>query len=453
MKPSMHLNLGQSLTLTPQLQQAIRLLQLSTLELSHEVSEIIESNPMLELDDSSPMNQPEPQWQQMGTRSSRASTEDLPDYENYYSAPVSLQDHLTWQMELTPFSEMDRAIATAIIESINEDGFLTSELTDIQQSISMPFGHSSPGLDEIEVVLHRIQRFDPIGCGARSLSECLMLQLGQLSRDTPWISQAEHIIHHHLEWLGQKNYRDLMRKMKLSESELTGVLKLIHSLHPKPGSIIDDIKPDYVIPDVLVSKQQGRWQVELNPEAIPRLRINANYAALARQVDSKNDSDFMKNHLQEARWFLKSLQSRNETLLKVASRIVHYQQGFLEHGEEAMKPLVLHVIAEDLGLHESTISRVTTQKFMHTPRGVFELKYFFSSHVNTESGGECSSTAIRALIKKLVAAENPRKPLSDNEMAKLIAEQGIQVARRTIAKYRESLGIPPSNERKSLLGR
>jgi len=460
MKASLQLNMSQSLTLTPQLQQAIRLLQLSTMELSQEVQQLIESNPMLELEESTPVvsgesltfREGETQWQDSSPRSPRSSSaEDLPDYENYYTAPVSLQDHLTWQMELTPFSELDRAIATAIIDTINDDGFLTSDLSDIEATVTVPDGHAPPGLDEIEAVLHRIQRFDPIGCGSRNLTECLLLQLNELPPETPWRSQSEHIIRQHIDWLGQHNYRDLMRKTKLAEHELAEVLKLIHSLHPKPGSIIDDVKPDYIVPDVLVGKQNGRWLVELNPESVPRLRINANYAALARQVGNKADSEFLKNNLQEARWFVKSLQSRNETLLRVATRIVHYQKGFLERGEEAMKPLVLHVIAEDLGLHESTISRVTTQKFMHTPRGVFELKYFFSSHVNTSSGGECSSTAIRALVKKLIASENPRKPLSDNEMAKLIGAEGIQVARRTIAKYRESLGIPPSNERKSLL--
>ncbi len=277
------------------------------------------------------------------------------------------------------------------------------------------------------------------------------MQLSQLPKTTDYINTAHKLIEHHLDALGSHDYAGITKKLKLKESHLREALRLIQSLNPRPGSEIEQPAPEYIIPDIIVRKHKSQWLVELNAEALPRLRINNNYASMVQRANSSRDNVFMKNHLQEARWFLKNLQSRNETLLKVASRIVEYQQDFFAQGEEAMKPLILADIAEAVGMHESTISRVTTQKYMHTPRGLFELKYFFSSHVNTTEGGECSSTAIRALIKKIVAEENIRKPLSDNKIANLLGEQGIKVARRTIAKYRESLNIPPSNERKRLV--
>jgi len=251
--------------------------------------------------------------------------------------------------------------------------------------------------------------------------------------------------------LGNRDYAQLLRRSRLKEDQLKHVLGLITSLNPRPGNVIDRTEPDYVIPDVIVYKRNERWRVELNPEIAPRIRVNASYASLIKRADSSVDNTYMRDQLQEAKWFIKSLQSRNETLLKVTTRIVEHQQGFLDQGEEAMKPLILSEIALAVGMHESTISRVTTQKFMHTPRGIFELKYFFSSHVSTDAGGECSSTAIRAMIKKLIAAETPKKPLSDSKIATMLGKQGIQVARRTVAKYREALQIPPSNERKRLV--
>ena len=298
---------------------------------------------------------------------------------------------------------------------------------------------------------HRIQLFDPVGCCSENLKECLDIQLSQLPEDTPFISAARLLIHSHLEALGSRDYSLVMRKTKLKEHQLREALNLIQSLNPRPGAEIGQTEPEYVVPDISVRKIKERWVVELNSESLPKVRINSSYASLVQRANNNRDNVFMKNQLQEARWFLKNLQSRNETLVKVASQIVDFQQGFLEHGEEAMKPLVLADIAQAVDMHESTISRVTTKKYMHTPRGVFELKYFFSSHVSTNSGGECSSTAIRALIKKLVSEESPRKPLSDNKIATMLGEQGIKVARRTIAKYRESLHIPPSNERKRLV--
>lgn len=287
--------------------------------------------------------------------------------------------------------------------------------------------------------------------GARDLRECLLLQLRQLDADTPWLTEAKRLTGDYLDLLGSRDYSQLMRRLKLKEDDLRQVIELIQSLNPRPCSQISANEPEYVVPDVLVRKHNERWLVELNQEAVPRLRVNPQYAGFVRRADSSADNTFMRNQLQEARWFIKSLQSRNETLMKVATQIVEHQRGFLEYGDEAMKPLVLHDIAEAVGMHESTISRVTTQKFMHTPRGIYELKYFFSSHVSTSEGGECSSTAIRAIIKKLVAAENQKKPLSDSKIAGLLEAQGIQVARRTVAKYRESLGIAPSSERKRLI--
>lgn len=486
MKPSLQLRIGQQLTMTPQLQQAIRLLQLSTLELQQEVQEALEANPLLEQEepdrDVSNENERDEDLQQLqsATADSMESDEaikqesipdDLPvdsTWEDVISAaPVSsgssiahdddmpfqgettenLQEHLLWQMRLTPFTETEQAIAIAIIDAVADSGYLSSPIEDIQQSIGDP----ELELDEIETVLKRIQLFDPIGVAARSAQECMLIQLRQLAPETPWLKEAMMLVDQHIDLLGNRDFRTLMRRTKLREEELREAMRLIHSTNPRPGSAIIKGDDQYVIPDVAVVKKRGQWQVELNPDAVPRIRINAQYAAMSKQCTKAADSQFIRSHLQEAKWFLKSLESRNDTLLKVARCIVKRQQDFFEYGEEAMKPMVLNDIAEEVEMHESTISRVTTQKYMHTPRGIFELKYFFSSHVATENGGECSSTAIRALIKKLVAAENPAKPLSDSKMAELLAEQGIMVARRTIAKYREALSIPPSNQRKSLL--
>ena len=496
MKPSLQLRFGQQLTMTPQLQQAIRLLQLSTIELQQEIQEALDANPLLEAEDEYDSFNPEPKepaepadskatdvdhnaddsFEPAEPDSSEAMTEqniqeDLPldnNWDDLVSAePVSagssassdedmvyqgetsqsLQDYLRWQMELTPFSDTDRAIAEIIIEAIDDNGLLTISCDDILDSL----GQDDVEADEVEAVIKRIQLFDPVGVGARSVQECLLVQLRQFDPDTPYLAEAQSLIRDHTEFLANRDFRSLMRVTKLKEDELKEVMRLIHSLNPRPGADVIREEQQYVIPDVSVMKVKGRWQVELNPDAMPKVRINQQYAAMSRTAKSSADTQFIRSHLQEAKWFLKSLESRNETLLKVANCIVQQQQAFFEHGEEAMKPMVLNDVAEMVGMHESTISRVTTQKYMHTPRGIFELKFFFSSHVSTESGGECSSTAIRAFIKKLVAAENPAKPLSDSKMAEILLEQGINVARRTIAKYRESLFIPPSNQRKTLL--
>ena len=382
-----------------------------------------------------------------GTNSSASSSYNADDQPEVYTASSeSLHEHLAWQLKMTPFSETDAAIAEVVIDEINDDGFLNSSVEEITAS----FEDIEIEVDEVEAVLRQIQNFDPAGVGARDLKESLSIQLHHQPNDTDLREYAITLVEKYFDLLANREYAQLMRKMKLSEEDLKDVIQLIQSMNPRPGSQITANQPEYIIPDVTVKKMNGRWKVELNPDAAPKLRINSTYANMIKNVKNSSDNDYMKNHLQEARWFIKSLLSRNETLLKVSNCIVERQKDFLEYGEEAMRALVLHDIAEAVEMHESTISRVTTKKYMHTPRGIFELKYFFSSHVSTASGGECSATAIRALIKKLIAAETPKKPLSDNKIATILEEQGINVARRTVAKYRESLAIPPSNERKRL---
>jgi RNA polymerase sigma-54 factor len=383
------------------------------------------------------------------TRYSRAEDEDWDPYERYAGASESLRDYLYWQMRLTRFDDRELAIATAIIDAIDESGYLTLSLAELCQGLRDEFAVTP---DEAEAVLKRVQHFDPQGVGARNPAECLLLQLEALPADTPWLAEASRLVEQHLELLANHDFTALMRRLKVSREGLQGIISLIQSLDPHPGARLSNAAPQYVVPDVLVYRQRQVWRVELNPENTPKLRINARYAALARRAGPSNDVACLKNHLQEARWFLKSLQNRNETLLRVATCIVERQREFLERGDEYMKPLILRDIAEVLGMHESTISRVTTQKYMHTPRGIYELKYFFSSHVGTSDGGECSSTAIRAMIRKLIQAEDPGKPLSDEKIAKLLGEaEGIQVARRTVAKYREAMAIPSSSDRKRLV--
>ncbi|QIZ77892.1 RNA polymerase factor sigma-54 [Ferrimonas lipolytica] len=486
MKTSLQLKLGQQLTMTPQLQQAIRLLQLSTLDLQQEIQEALDSNPLLEQSDddfnnqdqeASPESQDSPSasvteqaaldtsealsqtdlgdnlpldstWDDVYSAAPAAAASGPRDDDDSYQGETSddLQSHLLWQMGLTPMSDTDQAIATTLIDAIDEYGYLTIPVADVLTAV----GRDDIELDEVEAVRKRIQQFDPVGCVSIDLSECLKVQLLQHNADTPWRDQAINLLDEHMDLLANRDFRTLIRRTKLSETELKDTMDLIQSLNPRPGGQIAATPSEYVIPDVSVSKKQGRWVVELNPNAMPKIRINQQYAAIGNGARGSGDGQFVRGHLQEAKWFIKSLESRNETLMKVTNCIVQFQQGFLEFGEEAMKPMVLNDVAEVVEMHESTISRVTTQKYLHTPRGIFELKYFFSSHVSTDSGGEASSTAIRALIKKLVAAENPKKPLSDSKMAQILAEQGIQVARRTVAKYREALTIPPSNQRKML---
>ncbi len=500
LKQSVQLKIGQNLTMTPQLQQAIRLLQLSTLELQQQIQETLEENPMLEIaeeleehsEQSLKENEPDKndseqteaieeeysvsddpamgeleqneqipddlpvdtEWDSIyeppvsSPLSAPAGDDDRDFYENQSGSDESLQDHLMWQINLMPMSDQDRMIAESIIDALDEDGYLKESLEHLQESLSSD--EEPIEVDELEAVLHLIQQLDPIGCGSRDLSECLTLQLDQLNEDTPYLAAAKKLVRLYLEYLGSHDYKQLMRQLRLKEDDLKLVIQLIQTLNPRPGGLVSSGTAEYVIPDVYVRKEKGRWRVELNPDIAPRLQVNSLYAGYIKRADQSPDNTYLRNNLQEARWFIKSLQSRNETLLRVATAIVEHQRGFLEYGEEAMKPLILREIAEQLEMHESTISRVTTQKFMHTPKGLFEFKFFFSSHVATADGGECSATAIRAMIRKLVEEENRAKPLSDNKIASILVDRGINVARRTIAKYREAMTIPPSNERKRL---
>jgi RNA polymerase sigma-54 factor len=388
----------------------------------------------------------------------QSGSDDDWDLDQRNSVATSLHDHLRWQLNLCHLSDRDLLIGEAIVDAINDDGLLACGIEEICASLNSESGTDPEAdlddqveVDEVVAVLKLIQQFEPAGIAARDLGECLLLQLRQLPADTPWLAEAECLVGKHLAQLGDRDFTGLTRQLRLSEEALAEVVQLIQTLNPRPGGAIASEAAEYIVPDVFVVRRNQRWLVELNAEATPRLRINDTYASLIRRADNSTDNVYLKDHLQEARWFIKSLQSRNETLLKVASKIVERQRGFLEYGPEAMKPLVLADIAEAIGMHESTISRVTNRKYMHTPRGIFELKYFFSSHVSTQAGGEVSSTAIRAIIRKLTAEENPRKPLSDQKIAAILAEQNIVVARRTVAKYRESLAIPPSSERKRLV--
>ncbi|HFT8843571.1 TPA: RNA polymerase factor sigma-54 [Escherichia coli] len=477
MKQGLQLRLSQQLAMTPQLQQAIRLLQLSTLELQQELQQALESNPLLEqidtheeidtretqdsetLDTADALEQKEmpeelpldASWDTIYTAGTPSGTsgdyidDELPVYQG--ETTQTLQDYLMWQVELTPFSDTDRAIATSIVDAVDDTGYLTVPLEDILESM----GDEEIDIDEVEAVLKRIQRFDPVGVAAKDLRDCLLIQLSQFDKTTPWLEEARLIISDHLDLLANHDFRTLMRVTRLKEDVLKEAVNLILSLDPRPGQSIQTGEPEYVIPDVLVRKHNGHWTVELNSDSIPRLQINQHYASMCNNARNDGDSQFIRSNLQDAKWLIKSLESRNDTLLRVSRCIVEQQQAFFEQGEEYMKPMVLADIAQAVEMHESTISRVTTQKYLHSPRGIFELKYFFSSHVNTEGGGEASSTAIRALVKKLIAAENPAKPLSDSKLTSLLSEQGIMVARRTVAKYRESLSIPPSNQRKQLV--
>jgi RNA polymerase sigma-54 factor len=504
MKQSLDLKLGQHLTITPQLQQAIRLLQLSSLELQQEIQEALENNPLLEeLEEEPAVREPSEapveetataegggddsdgnealagdeqavdrdaaidddslreeltgsndDWEDNSESLSASATRNeggdgLPDIDARNSAPTTLREHLLWQMQMTIFSPTDRRIAEAVIDAINEDGYLTCSLEEIQQSLPNDLNVE---IDEVQAVLHQIQNFDPAGVAARDLSECLLLQMRILPPGTPHLDNARGVATpENLALLAGRDFKQLKRSTRLSPEDLQEAIQLIQHLNPRPGGSVTSSHAGYIAPDITVKKIRGVWRADLTSSAAPRLGINNQYEKLIRRGADTPDNKYLQDKLQEARWFIKSLVSRNETLLKVARAIVDRQRAFFEHGAEAMKPLVLHDIAEIVGMHESTISRVTTNKYMLTPRGIFELKYFFSSHVGTADGGTCSATAIRSLIKKLVEAEKPSKPISDSTIADILAEQGIHVARRTVAKYREALNIPPSSQRKSLV--
>ena len=489
MKPSLQLKLGQHLTMTPQLQQAIRLLQLSTMDLQTEIQQTLEENPMLEIEEESTssasereqQNKSESKLNQQDEQLDLERTQDLPDelpvdseWEDIYdiaTAGISnaiqaggenisdylenqsmqgdtLAEHLLWQLRNMSTSDTDFAIGIAIIDAINDDGYLTESAEEIHAGL---VDELDIELDEVEAVLHLIQHFDPLGVGARDLKECLLLQLDQFDESTEGLADVRMLIRDHLEQIGSRDYARLLKSTRLSEEKLQELIIFIQSLNPKPGSTISPNRAEYIIPDIFVRKVNGEWTISLNPESAPKIRINPLYAGYVKKSGRGKDSSYLRNSMQEARWFLKSLQSRSDTLLRVGKAIVDRQRLFLEYGDEGMKPMVLRDIAEELDMHESTISRVTTQKYMHTPRGVFEFKFFFSSHVSTADGGECSATAIRAMVKKLIENENPRKPMSDNKISAFLVKEGINVARRTVAKYREAMSIPPSNERKRLV--
>jgi RNA polymerase sigma-54 factor len=453
MKQTLQLKLSQHLTLTPQLQQSIRLLQLSTMELNQELEKFLADNPLLEREDSTAetaiprMNGEAATVQATAeeTRTEPAQTESAPseldwlaeaapsgggrddgeegDYPQLAADSPTLREHLLSQLSLTNLEPRDRNIAAVLIEALDEDGYLTQPLEELVELLPAELEIE---LDELQIALKHLQNLDPTGIGARDCAECLELQL-----------------------LATRDFARLRKTLQCSEDELRQAQHLIQSLNPRPGAAFTAVETRYIVPDVVVKKVKGVWVASLNPEAVPKLRINRMYAEIL-QSNRNNSGSQLSQQLQEARWLIKNVQQRFETILRVSQAIVDRQRHFFEHGEVAMRPLVLREIADTLGLHESTVSRVTTQKFMFTPRGIFELKYFFGSHVSTETGGACSATAIRALIKQLVAAEDAKKPLSDSKIAEILGQQGIVVARRTIAKYRESLHIPPVNLRKAL---
>lgn len=479
MKPSLQLKLTQHLTLTPQLQQSIRLLQLSTLELNQEVERFLQENPLLERDDESEdAGSPPPQTYEATTsapatesgeggeaREEAAPAADGEDNSWYEegggqgsrdedegeSAQVpadepTLRDHLNWQLNLLQLPDRDRQIVALLVDALDEDGYLSQSLEELAELLP-PELEIEP--EELKIGLRHLQHFDPPGVGARDLRECLLLQLKALPPGTPYVREATVVAEGYLDALASRDFQKLRKVLRCDESCLREVHRLITSLNPRPGAKYSRDVARYIVSDVIVRKVKGVWIASLNPEAIPKLRVNRMYAEI---LSRNRDASFQQlaGQLQEAKWLIKNVQQRFETIQRVSQAIVDRQRRFFEHGEVAMRPLVLREIAEALGLHESTVSRVTTQKFMATPRGIFELKYFFGSHVATETGGACSATAIRALIKQLVSAEDSKSPLSDSQLSEILGQQGIVVARRTVAKYRESLQILPVNLRKTI---
>ena len=458
LKPSLQLKLGQSLTMTPQLQQAIRLLQLPVLELNAQIQEALEENIMLEMEDLPDVPRTsnestveietlaiEESWREPRAEQSQDSGwngEGRPVQEFADESGQSLREHLLWQLEMEDFSTRQIIIGEAIVDSINDDGYLTIDLDEVAASVDEDTAITA---EEIQETLDKVQRLDPVGVGARSLSECIILQLRQLDASTPGLQLAIDLAAQHLDLVASREYGELRRSLRTSEEDLLAAIALVRGCNPKPGLAVSAVAAQYVIPDVFVRKIDKRWQVEISPTGVPRLSVNQQYASLLR---GNGDHSVLRSQLQEARWLIRSLEIRNETLMKVATSIVTRQTEFLDHGDESMRPMVLRDVAEEIGMHESTISRVTTNKFMHTPRGIFEFKYFFSSHLSSVDGEDQSSTSVRAKIRKFIAAENPAKPLSDSKIASLLAADGITVARRTVAKYREAMNITSSSERK-----
>ena len=477
MKHSLQLKLSQHLTLTPQLQQSIRLLQLSTVELNQELEKYLAENPLLERADleeapapvpppgSSPEQQAasapdeptrdEPaslEEQGFGDEapsgaSSRRDDDDRDDFTQFAAPEPTLQEHLLQQLNLTGLTERDKRLAALIVGHLDEDGYFKSELEELREAAAAALPDLE--IEELSTALRHVQNLEPAGVGARDVAECLELQLRAMPASTPHRELALTLVMRHLDVLAARDFNRLKRVLAIDDDELREVRALVVSLDPKPGRAFGAGDVRYVVPDVVVRKTGGRWIASLNRDAMPRLRINKLYADIL-QASRENGGKHLSGQLQEARWLIKNVQQRFDTILRVTQAIVDRQKNFFEHGEVAMRPLVLREIAEAVSLHESTISRVTTQKYMLTPRGIFELKYFFGSHVSTDTGGACSATAIRALIKQLVAAEDGKKPLSDHRISDILAQQGIQVARRTVAKYREAMHIQPANLRKSI---
>ena len=478
MKPSLQLRLGQSLTLTPQLRQAIRLLQLSSVELEMEINTALESNPLLERPEDA-----EPEAESSSNESGEGETEptapdpadsaddeetryeDLaPDWElsggsgsgsrddddrPEFNTPDEddLHDHLLWQLHLTPMSERDRRIAVALIDAIEDDGYLRESSEVLIEALQPELS----GLDEaeIETVRHRLQHFDPLGVASRDLAECLGVQLQALGPEADCRELALKVIENDLESLAKLGPQRLAEQYGVDQESMQEAVELLRSLNPKPGNQVGSGKVEYVVPDAFTFRHSGQWEVRLGPGSAPRLAVNKHYSGLIASA-GKSDASYLRGQLQEAKWLIRSLETRAETLIKVARCIVRHQTGFLDRGPEAMRPLVLREVADEVGLHESTVSRVTTRKYLHTPRGTFEFKHFFSSSLATSDGGTASSTAIQAMIKRLIEAENPRQPLSDSRLALELKNSGITVARRTVAKYREAMNIPSSNERQRI---
>lgn len=472
LKPTLLLRQAQRLTMTPQLRQALSLLQMSALELNKTLHEALEQNPLLE-----PVEDPEeapphpdddaPEQAESGDDGPQDLL-DGPPLNDWNTADIeptawhgsdldlpepaapdqpSLQSHLLWQLELSRPSARDAAIGAVLIDSLNEDGYLGDDLENLREALAD--SDAAPEPDEIEAVLHRIQSFDPPGVGARDLRECLQIQLRQLSPQSPALRLAETLVDRHLDALAGRDHEHLRHLLNVGQPELAAALELLQSLNPRPGTALGSETVDYVFPDVLVLRRDGAWHVEINPRALPRVRVNPVYAAAVGRRQREVNPD-LSRQLQEARWLMRSLRMRNETLLRVAECIVAHQCDFLDAGDEAMRPLLLKDLAAELELHESTISRVVANKYMFTPRGTLPFRHFFSNELSTDNGGSLSSTAIRAMIKKLVAQEDPHKPLSDDRITRELVNRGVRVARRTVAKYREALTIPPAYERKRL---
>ena len=493
MKQSLELRLGQTLNMTPQLQQAIKLLQLSAIDLQSEIQQALDENPLLEEPDADQNFDNGAESEPVSARETATDIEDsdgmsgeettLPadentvtpdadsdisewseqfeshitgvsadtgtfEFEDRSSSPTTLGDYLLWQMCTVPFSDTDRKIAVCLIDAIDEDGYLKVSINDIVDTLARESVIVEKS--EVEATLHQIQNFDPPGVGARDLRECLLIQIRQHDQTLDVTRYAARILDEYFELLSNRSIAQIKRAMRLSENSLNEAVRLIQSLHPRPGNAVTPAQARYIVPDIIVKKTKGEWRAEINREAIPKLRINQAYKSMLGPHRGSEENKYIQNNLQNARFFIRSLDQRNETLLNVAEKIIERQRNFFEQGEQAMQPMVLHDIAKALELHESTISRATTQKYMLTPRGIFELKYFFSSAVTTASGGTCSSTVIRTKIRQFVEGEKPTKPISDSKIAKLLGQQGINVARRTVTKYRENMNIPASSQRKTI---